>query len=146
FSVLKYLGAAYLFYLGLMLLKEKVSQQVALANSPLNPASNVEQGYLQKKPTKPFVSGFLCNLLNPKATLFMLSLFSQFIDPSSSVLEKIGMGSVVASVGFVWFVILSYLLTHRLLRRHFARFQLVITKMMGIVLCILAVYIAFVSN
>lgn len=131
FLVLKYLGAGYLFYLGIMLLKEKMSPEGA---------PKIAKGI---KKHNPFLSGFLCNMLNPKATLFVLSLFTQFIDPGMSFASKALMGSVIAGVGFAWFVLLSYLITHRLLQKHFARFQMVITKAMGVMLCLLAVYVAF---
>lgn len=135
FHILKYMGAAYLFYLGIVLLKEQISPEGSpkIANAEI------------KKRHKPFVSGFLCNLLNPKATLFVLSLFTQFIDPSMSFWGKAALGSVIAIVGFAWFVLLAYLITHRLLQKHFARFQLIITKAMGIILCLLAIYVAFFS-
>lgn len=135
FHVIKYIGAAYLFYLGIMLLKEKISPEGSLKDA------NAEI----KRKHNPFLSGFLCNLLNPKATLFVLSIFSQFIDPNMNLLGKALMGSIFAVVVFVWFIFLSYLITHRLLQRHFARFQMVITKVMGIILCILAVCVAFLS-
>lgn len=135
FHILKYLGAAYLFYLGIMLLKETIYPEGSpkIANTQM------------KKKHNPFISGFLCNLLNPKCTLFVLSLFTQFIDPTVSFLGKAMMGSIFAVIVFVWFVLLSYLITHRLLQNHFARFQIIITKAMGVVLCFLAVFVAFFS-
>jgi RhtB (resistance to homoserine/threonine) family protein len=135
FHILKYLGAGYLFYLGIVLLKEKTSPE----------GSTKEAAKQAKKKHSPFVSGFLCNLLNPKATLFVLSLFTQFIDPAMPILEKALLGSIFALITFTWFVFLSYLITHRLLQKHFARFQQVIIKVMGVVLCVLAVYVAFLS-
>lgn len=134
FTSLKYLGAAYLFYLGIRMLIEKNT----------SPEGSVHDS-VAKPPRKrqAFLSGFLCNLLNPKATLFVLSLFTQFIDPSASLLEKFRLGSVIAIVVFIWFVFLSYLITHRLLQKHFARFQFLITKVMGVVLCFLAISVAF---
>ncbi len=118
-----------------MLLKERISPE----GSPKLADAEI------KKKHKPFLSGFLCNLLNPKCTLFVLSLFTQFIDPDMNFLGKALLGSIFAFIVFVWFVLLSYLITHRLLQKHFARFQLIITKSMGIVLCFLALYVAFFS-
>lgn len=135
FKILKYFGAAYLFYLGVILLKEEISPE----GSPELAKKEI------KKKHSAFVSGFLCNLLNPKATLFILSLFTQFIDPAMSFWKKAAMGSMIAVTSFVWFVSLSYLLTHRLLQKHFARFKLIITRTMGIVLCLLAAYVALIS-
>ena len=134
FQVLKYVGAAYLFYLGLVLLKEKTS-----------PEGNSEHANEYKKKSKPFLSGFLCNLLNPKATLFILTLFTQFIDPGMNIPEKLAVAGTFIGISFAWFVLISFLITHRLLQKHFARFQFVITKVMGIVLCLLALYVAFLS-
>jgi RhtB (resistance to homoserine/threonine) family protein len=136
FNLITYLGATYLFYLGIMLLKEEISPEGA---------SNAANAKIRKKRT-PFISGFLCNLLNPKATLFVLSLFSQLIDPGMPFLEKVLLGGVFAMVGFLWFVLLSYLLTHRLIQKHFIRFQHFITRTMGIALCLLAVYVAFLRK
>jgi len=135
FHILKYLGAAYLFYLGIVLLREKTSPEGSLKATP-------EQA---KKKQNPFVSGFLCNLLNPKATLFVLSLFTQFIDPGMPIVEKALLGSIFAVIVFIWFTLLSYLMTHHLLQKHFARFQQLIIKVMGVILCVLAAYVAFFS-
>jgi RhtB (resistance to homoserine/threonine) family protein len=134
FYALKYLGAAYLFYLGIQLLRERRS--VALAKEPLP----------HQKRGAPFVSGFLCNLLNPKCTLFMLSLFTQFIDPQSTLFEKALFGLVILAMTFGWFVFLSFLITHRYFQRHFARFQFAICKVMGVGLCLLALYVALISS
>ena len=135
FHILKYLGAAYLFYLSVILLKERISPE----GSP-----KIADLKLREK-HNPFLSGFLCNLLNPKCTLFVLSLFTQFIDPNMNFLWKALMGSIFAFIVFLWFVLLSYLITHRLLQKHFSRFQIIITKTMGIILCILSIYVAFFS-
>nr|WP_255307147.1 LysE family transporter [Gilliamella apicola] len=36
-----------------------------------------------------FMQGFLCNLLNPKATLFFLAIFTQMLDAESSMIDKL---------------------------------------------------------
>jgi RhtB (resistance to homoserine/threonine) family protein len=135
FHLIKYIGAAYLFYLGVMMLKEKITDDnVADLAKTVHP-----------KKHNPFLTGLLTNLLNPKATLFILSLFTQFIDPTMNFWEKAFLGSEIAVIGFLWFVLLSYLITHRYLQKHFARFQKIITKTMGGVLCLLALYVALTS-
>lgn len=134
FNAIKYLGASYLFYLGFMLLKEKKIQKT----------DDKSVKSLTKK-HNPFISGFLCNLLNPKATLFILSLFTQFIKPDMPLSNKLIIGSILPITALIWFILLSYLITHRLLQKHFAKFQFLITKTMGIFLCLLAIYVAFLS-
>lgn len=134
FYILKYLGAGYLFYLGVILLKDKVG-----------PEGTSKKAQIQKG-RKSFMSGFFCNLLNPKCTLFMLSLFTQFIDPGMSLFEKAIFGAVILFVSLGWFIFLSFLITHHLFRKHFARFQLAISKTMGVMLCLLALYVAVSTN
>ena len=131
FYILKYLGAGYLFYLGIKLLKEKKVADLNHQNAPA-----------QRKGRSAYLSGFLCNLLNPKCTLFMLSLFTQFIDPSSSLLEKTIFGGVIFLVSIAWFLFLAFFVSHHLFQRHFARFQFRISQIMGIGLCLLALFVA----
>lgn len=135
FHSLKYLGAAYLFYLGVMLLKEKVPKEGLLE----------AYGNRFKETHNYFMSGFLCNLLNPKATLFILSIFSQFVARDMDFFSKVMMGSAFAFIVFIWFTILSFLITHHLLQKHFIKFQNYIMKTMGVILCLLGFYVALVS-
>lgn len=69
FSVVKYLGAAYLISLGLrtLLTREKYRQ------APLQ---------VPKRFSQLFTQGFLVNLLNPKTALFFYAFLPQFVDPA----------------------------------------------------------------
>jgi threonine/homoserine/homoserine lactone efflux protein len=69
FSVVKYLGAVYLIYLGLrtLLRREKSSQ------APVQVPKSFSQLFTQ---------GFLVNLLNPKTALFFYAFLPQFVDPA----------------------------------------------------------------
>jgi threonine/homoserine/homoserine lactone efflux protein len=69
FSVLKYLGAAYLIYLGVRkLLAKEEAEQAAI--------------FEQKALSRVFSEGILVNLLNPKPPLFFLAFLPQFVDVS----------------------------------------------------------------
>jgi threonine/homoserine/homoserine lactone efflux protein len=69
FNIVKYLGAAYLIYLGLRtLLAREESQHISV------PAP---RGLWQL-----FSKGFLVNLLNPKTALFFYAFLPQFVDPA----------------------------------------------------------------
>jgi threonine/homoserine/homoserine lactone efflux protein len=69
FSVIKYFGATYLFYLAYQAMKEK------------KPVLNFNLGSTEKR--TPFSSlikkGFLMNVLNPKVSLFFIAFLPQFI-------------------------------------------------------------------
>lgn len=72
FGVVKWLGAAYLLYLGMMSLKSMWQGQSKLSFSHgSEPQSNV------------FKQGVLVSVLNPKVALFFLSFLPQFIDMSA---------------------------------------------------------------
>jgi leucine efflux protein len=84
FMVVKYAGAAYLFWVGLNLLwgaLKGMRRQLdavpvtAVASAPQAAASALR---LQS----PFRRALVISLLNPKAILFLLSFFVQFIDPA----------------------------------------------------------------
>jgi len=69
FTVIKYIGAAYLLYLGIKLWRAPaVDLAVRLKKSP--------QQQMQKR----FFEGLLMQLSNPKAVFFFIAVFPQFID------------------------------------------------------------------
>lgn len=70
FTVLKFLGAAYLIYLGIKSLIHRKENSLALP-----PSSGVEYKLYRK--------GILMNILNPKVLLFFIAFFPQFVNHSS---------------------------------------------------------------
>ncbi|MCB8925612.1 MAG: LysE family translocator [Ardenticatenaceae bacterium] len=69
FSTVKYLGAAYLIYLGIttLLKKPEIQEKIVVEPKPL---------------WQIFRQGFVVNLLNPKTALFFLAFLPQFADPA----------------------------------------------------------------
>lgn len=70
FSIIKYLGAAYLFYLAYQAFKEEQPM--------LNFKSNKNED-VDEKLTPLIKKGFLMNVLNPKVSLFFIAFLPQFI-------------------------------------------------------------------
>jgi threonine/homoserine/homoserine lactone efflux protein len=86
FSVVKYLGAAYLIFLGVRTL---LSRDTHLALS--TPKS--------QRLSKLFANGFLVNLLSPKAALFYYAFLPQFVDPArGSVVEQLLLLGIIFAV------------------------------------------------
>lgn len=79
FSMVKYLGAAYLIYLGIRKLMVREELQA------------VEAGNGQKL-SRIFLQGIVVNVLNPKTALFFFAFIPQFVDPAR--------GSVAAQIMF----------------------------------------------
>ena len=90
FNFIKYLGAAYLIYLGVRTLMRK-AQTIDIQNIQLMKHSQI------------FTQGFIVNLLNPKTALFFLSFLPQFVNPArgSVVLQIIILGLIFTSLAIV---------------------------------------------
>jgi threonine/homoserine/homoserine lactone efflux protein len=70
FSIVKYLGAAYLIYLGLRRL---------MAGDAVQPTAGLQRQSLRRI----FRQGVIVAVLNPKTALFFLAFLPQFVDPST---------------------------------------------------------------
>jgi RhtB (resistance to homoserine/threonine) family protein len=95
FSIVKWIGAAYLVYIGLMMLLSR-RRDAALAG---------EAAILAAQPyRKIFVQGFLTNVLNPKVALFFLAFVPQFIDPQAphKAMAFIALGAIFNFNGMLW--------------------------------------------
>lgn len=69
FTVVKYLGAAYLVYLGIRRILGR-DGSITLVDAPPKPLRRL------------FRDGFVVNVLNPKVALFFLAFLPQFVDPA----------------------------------------------------------------
>ena len=77
FSVLKWVGAAYLLYVGVRLLLSKAPDAIKIEAGS---ADSVTAGGLKSL----FFRGFWTNALNPKVALFFLAFVPQFIAPGAA--------------------------------------------------------------
>ncbi len=82
FMVVKYVGAAYLFWIGLNLLWGALKGLRRPAESPSVRAEGASPAATAAHLQRPFRRALVISLLNPKAILFLLSFFVQFIDPA----------------------------------------------------------------
>jgi threonine/homoserine/homoserine lactone efflux protein len=90
FAVVKYLGAAYLVFLGVRQLRSRAvaSADVAVAPRPLRRA---------------FLDGFVVNVLNPKTALFFLAFLPQFVTVGRDAVpaQIVCLGVVFVALGMV---------------------------------------------
>lgn len=96
FNVIKYAGAAYLFYIGVRMILSKSS--VINLHNPDN-----------EKYHKIYWQAVLTNVLNPKVALFFISFLPQFIDPaySNHYLSFIVLGLSFTATGTLWCLLLA---------------------------------------
>ena len=86
--------------------------------------------------------GFLTNILNPKVTLFFLSLFTLIIIPQKvpySVLFILCMILIFST--FLWFSLVAIFLTQKKIQNYYIKFQKLINRVLGITLIFVALSI-----
>ena len=91
FSIIKFIGAGYLIYIGYK------SLRAAPAKTHFENSTNTG---LDLSPLKAIRVGFITNATNPKATLFFLSLFTLVIRPETPLWVKLFMGGEMSVVTF----------------------------------------------
>jgi threonine/homoserine/homoserine lactone efflux protein len=98
FQVLKYVGAAYLFYLAYSTWREKAAFAVDKAPTQATAGSLVTKA-------------LLLNILNPKLTIFFLAFLPQFIarDTSAPLLDLLMLSGVFMAMTFAVFVVYGLL-------------------------------------
>lgn len=127
YSMIKYAGAAYLLYIGVQSLRSRGGLTIDRGSEWSSTAARA-----------PFRDGFLCNILNPKVTLFMLAIFTQVLDPATSTVHKVMYGScVVLEALLVWNVFVLLIRTQIVLRA-LQRYQIAIDRIVGTALIGLA--------
>ncbi|RMJ04605.1 Threonine efflux protein [Marinobacter litoralis] len=132
FTVLKIVGALYLLWIAWHCLRAKPGGvHVETKNG------KVQTGWAA------FRLGFLTNVLNPKATLFFVSLFSVVINPDTPVLLQAGYGLYMAVATGLWFTLVALFFTHPRVRRGFNRFGHWLDRVMGGILVLLAGQLLF---
>ena len=90
---------------------------------------------------KSFRLGFITNVLNIKATLFFLSLYSFILtsSPNISLYVKISYGIWMVLVTGLWFLIVSLFLTNRIFKNIVKKYYLSINRLMGIILIYISI-------
>lgn len=100
FFIVKLIGSLYLLYLGVTSLWQSLfpKQSSDKTTKPQNKRNVTQQN------RRLFLEGFLTNLLNPKASMFYLAIFPQFIslegNPIIDFLLLVGIHSVVVVIWF----------------------------------------------
>lgn len=103
FAVVKLLGAAYLFFLGVQAIRGKGKTALPVAGS----ASAAAEG--RRSRLLSYRQGLLTNVLNPKVALFYLTLLPQFISPGDPVLAKaLLLASIHIGMGLAWLSTYAY--------------------------------------
>jgi RhtB (resistance to homoserine/threonine) family protein len=126
FTVLKWVGALYLTYLGFALLRSSFARQPALHSAQPPAAVGLRQVFLQ---------GVLTNVLNPKVAVFFLAFLPQFVsaDAPSKVASFIALGLLFDTVGTAWNIAVACLAGRVAASRASARLKTWLARALGAV-------------
>lgn len=95
YTLLRWLGAAYLLYVGIRLLR---NPRTRFADEPA----------VRRRSRSAFARGALTNLLNPKVGIFYVSFLPQFIPDKVPVAAyTMLLGAIHALLGLIWFICLT---------------------------------------
>jgi len=91
FTIVKVVGAAYLIYLGIHVLWQKIEPRAT-------------SGVIAMDTWQVYRQGVLCNILNPKVAIFFLAFLPQFVDPAAGLgpLPFLFLGAVFVVGGTLW--------------------------------------------
>ena len=119
-SVIQYVGALYLIYIGYKtFIQLPVIEQSAVR-------------FVQRK--QAFRQGFLTNSLNPKTTLFVMSIFAQLLSKQNQMLSLIGYGVFISTSHLIWFMLVACFCSTPAIRNQILQQQKMINRLIGAIL------------
>ncbi|MGW0736910.1 LysE family translocator [Streptomyces sp. NPDC002851] len=134
FTIIKLAGAAYLIWVGVKTFRSRGATEIDLESKPeLTPWASLR-------------AGFLTNVLNPKTTLFVVSTFTQVVNPDTGLARQAGYGLFMSAAHLGWFAVVALFFSRTRLRERMLRAQKVLNKAIGSVLAGLGVSLAFAPS
>ena len=91
-------------------------------------------------------TGFLTNALNPKTTIFIVSLFMQVLKPEMPLMVQIGYGLFISVAHMVWFSLVALCFSAGMVRDRFLAVRHWIDRTFGGLLVIFGVLLALASR
>jgi RhtB (resistance to homoserine/threonine) family protein len=138
FSVVKYIGAAYLIYLGIQSLRSKgVSLEM-----PVKREAKITAW-------KAFRQGVLVDILNPKVAIFFMAFLPQFIRPgvghNSAQIIILGVLVTLIAIPVEFFVVFTAAQATGFFRKN-RNFSVLLNRILGSVLIGLGIRLALIEN
>ena len=128
FLYLKIMASIYLGYLGFISIFNSSSITQYTSNQ-----STSDLNFLYS-----YRIGFITNILNPKAILFFITVFSIVVDSSTSVLSLGIYGAYMSIATFIWFIFVSYIFTNTTLINKYRNSLPIFEKILGCILLLIA--------
>ncbi|AGE64301.1 LysE family transporter [Bacillus subtilis] len=131
FTTIKYLGAAYLIYLGV---KSFFAKSMFSLDDMQSQAKNMASSPKRYYKTS-FMQGSLSNILNPKTVLVYVTIMPQFINLNGNINQQlIILALILTLLAVLWFLFLVYIIDYAKKWMKNSKFQKVFQKITGIIL------------
>lgn len=124
-TAIKIIGGAYLIWLGYQGLRAKAKGEVIEIRS---------QNLAPQSRWKALWSGFLCNVLNPKAPVYLVSVFTVVLSPEMPTWQLAVYGGWMMLLLFAWFATVAFLLSVPSINRQFQKAGHWIDRVLGAVM------------
>ena len=133
YNALRYAGAAYLLWIGIkeLLAKSSATTYISKQTQPINVTAKAA-----------FMQGLLCNLLNPKAALFFLAIFTQLLNVDSTITDKLLVAFIIWLEALLWWPLVVFIFQTQIVQRRYFKLQFIIDKLLGVILILLGVKVA----
>lgn len=132
FWYIKLLASLYIGYLGIVSLVSKNSNK--LVADATGQAGNQ---------LRSVTTGLLTNVLNPKALIFFITVFAVAINKETGIFVKSLLGIYMSVATFIWFALVSILLTNKKAIERFKKAIPLLEKVTGFFLLLIAIQILF---
>lgn len=123
FMAMKVLGAGYLIYLGYQ----------SLTNTKRIHLDDVGQRQ-SRGSLRALRTGFFTNALNPKTMLFVISAYTQVVQPGSSLAQDFAYGAFMSFAHWLWFSLVAVFFSSAALRLAMIERQRVVDRLIGVAL------------
>nr|WP_277603325.1 LysE family translocator [Acinetobacter sp. ANC 3882] len=129
--LIQYLGASYLIYIGYKTFTQ--------------PPVNLDVKSLETTHWQAFKQGFFTNSLNPKTTLFVMSIFVQIMAPENNSVKLFVYSVFMSGTHLLWFALIALFCSTPMIRNKILAKQIRINQSIGVVLAGLGLSLLFTT-
>lgn len=143
YAIVQLIGASYLGWMGLGAIRSALTRKKEYTPQD---ASNLTTQAASQAPLNWYQGlriGLFTNLLNPKALVFFITLFSALITPTVTLGTKVAAGIMLFSLSFIWFALVSILLSTPQIQQRFKHLSKFIDGLTGALFLVVAFAILY---
>ena len=134
FNMVKLAGALYLVVLGIRMLRSRPGTDALAAAAPV-----LSDGAALRV-------GFFTNALNPKTTIFIVSLVMQVVQPTTPLAVQIGYGVFISVAHMAWFALVALCFSSGLVRDRLLAVRHWIDRVFGALLVVFGLLLAMAKG